>query len=84
MGGNRMITVNKGRTLISGNFAEITQDFCSVINALMSEAPEILVAVEGKYADDTCALLSTNINHDKVAIAGDIALDFRECNKEND
>lgn len=78
-----MITVNTGRTIISGNFAEITQDFCSVIEALMSEAPEILVAVEGQYADDVCALLQSNINRDKVAVARDIASDFKEYNKEN-
>lgn len=78
-----MITVNTGRTIITGNFAEITQDFCSVIEALMSEAPEILVAVEGQYADDVCNLLQTNINRDKVAAARDITSDFKEYNKEN-
>jgi hypothetical protein len=76
-----MITVNKGRTVIGGNLAEITQDFCSIIEALMSEAPEILVAVEAKYADDMCALLNTDINPDKVAVVGDIALEFKEYNK---
>lgn len=77
-----MITVITGKTIIKGNIAELTQDFCSILDALISETPEIVVACETEYSEDVLATLSKADPH-KAELVRIIASQFKTFNKEN-
>lgn len=77
-----MIIAVTGETIIKGNIAELTQDFCAVLDAIKDKAPEIVLAGQAQYADDMIGLLS-KVDENKLAFCNTFASNFKKLNKEN-
>lgn len=78
-----MIVAVTGETTVRGNIAELTQDFCSILGALMDSAPEIIVGCETEFADELLTSMTKGDNY-KIDACRRIAAQFKELNKENE
>lgn len=77
-----MIIAVTGETIIRGNLAELTQDFCAALDAIKDKAPEVILAAQAQYADDMVELLPT-VDENKLAFCNTFASKFKKLNKEN-
>lgn len=78
-----MIISDKGGTIIRGNLADLTQEFCAIFSAIMDKSPEIVLAVQAQYADDMIDLLP-KIDEIQLGFCNKVASNFIKLNKENE